>query len=255
MKFLKPFLVLSIFATGILLTTTGCDDENPEPTPGNVEFQFNYKVNGEDFTAGNVYTINGTAVSFSQANFYVGGIEMNPEQGDPVMVEGKHLLVTPSRQQHEVTELDAGQYTNMKFFLGVGLEENNQSELDFTNRSSDDPLAAQDPSMAWPWGAGYKFVRVDGMVDTDGDGTPDSSMQFHLGDPDPTDNDPKFRRDLEFTFQQNIESGDNTIEFDIDLAQLFNDIDLSTQYITHVGDNIDLANAFFANLDRAFTVK
>ncbi|MDF1866393.1 MAG: hypothetical protein P1U70_16275 [Saprospiraceae bacterium] len=253
MKFLKSFFLLTLFSTGVLLTSTGCDDDDVDPA--NIEFQFNYKVNGVDYQEGDVYDINGTAVTFTQTKFYVGGIEFTSDKGDVNAVDGLHILVDPATNGYAITELDAGNYSTLSFFLGVGLEENNQSELDFTNRPSDDPLAAQDPSMNWPWGAGYKFVRVDGLVDLDGDGTPETKMEFHLGDPDPTDQDPRFRKDLEFTLLNDMASGDNTINFNIDLAQLFIGIDLSTNYLTHVGDNIDLANAFFGNLDKVFSVE
>ena len=254
MKFLKPFLVLTFFATSILLIGTGCDDDDKAADIAKIEFNFNYNVNGATYNAGDIYMINGTAVSFDLANFYIGGIEFQPETGNPISVNGLHLLVNSDQHEFNIAEVGAGQYSMLKFFVGVGLEENNQSEEDFTVRTAGDPLAAQDPSMAWPWGAGYKFARIDGMVDTDADGVPDTGMQFHIGDPDPTDQDPKFRKSLEFDLSNDLVVGDNILEINVDLALFFQDIDLSTNFITHVGDNVDLANTFFSNFDKAFSV-
>ncbi|RMG86879.1 MAG: hypothetical protein D6714_03395 [Bacteroidetes bacterium] len=253
MKNFKKTRLFAAILIALVVSWTGCDKNNSDPAQ--VALHFDYVVNGEAFQPGKAYLIGGTAVKFDVANFYVGGIEFFPETGDSIPVSGKHLLVTPENTDHIVTTLDPGHYHQLHCFIGVDMATNNQSESDFTNRPSDDPLAAQDPSMAWSWGSGYKFIRIDGQVDTDGDGTPETPLQFHLGDPDPTDDVPKFRRDLAFVIHKDVASGDNVINIQFDLARCFQNIDLSAEYITHVGDNVTLANSFFGNLDKAFSVE
>jgi hypothetical protein len=246
---MKPFkvLFLSILATTLLFTSCDNDDDEPQIEDGTVNMMFEYKVGDEPLDMTKVYEINGTAVRFDLANFYVGGITFKPEHGDdaePVTVDGKYLLVTPDAGAQQVTDLPAGHWHEVAFHVGVDATTNSQTEEDFTSRSSDDPLALQDPPMHWNWNAGYRFVRIDGAVDTDGDGTPETDMAFHLG----TD---QMFTNLEYTIHKDIEEGDNMIHFIFDLEKAFEGIDLSTQFTTHTNNNIDLAKQLQNNLSAA----
>jgi len=244
---MKTFKLLCFALLGATVLFTGCDNDDDEPQidEGTVNMMFEYKVGEEGLDMSKIYDINGTAVQFSVANFYVGGITFKPEhgvEGDPVNVEGKYLLVKPESGGQEVTTLKTGHWHEVEFFIGVGQEENSQTTDDFTNRDADDPLAEQeDVPMHWSWNAGYIFIRFDGMVDTDGDSTPDTAMEFHLG----TD---QMRTELSYTIHKDIEAGNNMVHFQFDLEKAFEGIDLSTEYSTHTGDNLPLAQKLQANL-------
>ena len=246
MKHTKLLLLALISAT---LFFTACEDDNSEPTiqEGTVNMMFEYKVGEEAFEIGKTYTIGGTAVQIDLANFYVGGITLMPEHGDggtPVSLDGKYLLVTPDAGAQELATIETGHWHEIEFFVGVGPTENSQSESDFTNRPSDDPLAIQEPPMHWNWNAGYRFIRVDGMVDTDGDGTVETLMQFHIG----TD---AFLTNLSYEIHKDVEEGANMVHFEFDLEKAFEGIDLKTEYETHTGNNLELANKFRDNIENA----
>ncbi|MCB0571314.1 MAG: hypothetical protein KDC66_16195 [Phaeodactylibacter sp.] len=242
MKRLHLF-VLALLALGSTLYFPSCTkDEEETPVLG---MEFEYLVNGEAFDTSRVYEINGTAVQFSIANFYVGGITFESEEGKDTEMEGKYLLVTPESGMQEIGTLDAGHQHMLKYFIGVGPAENSQTDADFTGRDSDDPLSIQFPAMHWDWLSGYRFIRVDGKVDTDGDGTPDEALAFHIG----TD---AFLTNLEFTIHKDVEPGMNHLHFEFDLAKLFEGIDLPQEHETHTGNNLGLANKFKANISKAF---
>ena len=71
----SKFLLLALF----ILTTvafSACNKDD-QPTPEEkvmAGFEFDYVVDGEAYDTSKVYTINGTAVKFTIANFYVVGI-------------------------------------------------------------------------------------------------------------------------------------------------------------------------------------
>ena len=73
-------------------------------------------------------------------------------------------------------------------------------------------------------------------------------MAFHLGKD-------AFLSDISLTLHNNLETGDNDLEIAVDVAKFFTNIDLSTEFSTHVGDNIPLAEKFKANLPGAFSTK
>ncbi|MCB0577829.1 MAG: hypothetical protein KDD10_00780 [Phaeodactylibacter sp.] len=255
MKSFKLFLFVSFGITALLFS--GCKKEDNPPTDEHdhvhMGFEFNYVVDGAAYDTSTVYTINGTAVKFSIANFYLGGITFMSEEGVPTEVKDKYLLVTPTSGMQEVGELEKGHYHMARFFIGVDSVINSQSEQDFATRSEDpnDPLGVQSPSMHWNWNSGYKFIRVDGKVDTDADGVPEQAMSFHLGKNE-------MLKTLQFVTHKDVEEGhDGHMHFEFDLAKAFEGIDLSQEYFTHAlsSQEIPLATKFRDNLGSAFQYK
>ncbi|MEE9371878.1 MAG: MbnP family protein [Saprospiraceae bacterium] len=245
----KPLntLTIVVILTTLLLLINSCgNDDEPEVKQGDVEFRFNYTVNGQPLDLGQIYNVNGTAVSFKFANFYIGNIVFNPQQGAEVSLNDKFLLVTPDLTTSSVGKIDEGSYS-VRFSLGVNDAENDQSETDFLSRATDDPLAMKNPSMHWGWNGGYKYIRVDGLSDTDGDGTPETPLAFHLGNFDMFE----FISNFDYNLNSDIKEGNNIIEFEFDLAKLFIEIDISTQTDTHVFNDVDLAKIYQGNLSKA----
>lgn len=237
--------LLAVFT--LVFTACDNDDETPGIQEGTVNMMFEYTVDGVAFDTTQVYEVNGTAVKFSIANFYVGGIELIPEEGDAIAVDDKYLLVTSETGIQEVATVPAGHYHMVNFFVGVDPATNSQSEDDFTSRDADDPLAVQFPAMHWNWNSGYRFLRIDGQVDTDGDGEVDESMAFHLG------TDPMLQN-VSVTAHKDVEDGSNMLHLQFDLAKLFDGIDLSADYTTHTGNNLELAAAVRDNIPAAFSM-
>ena len=118
-----------------------------------------------------------------------------------------------------------------------------------TNRVDPDPLAEQLPSMHWSWNSGYKFIRIDGSVDTDGDGVPETGLQYHLGNNDR-------RATIQFLGQVNLDKGNNDLEFEFDIAKMFTDIDIATHFSFHTTPTeADIADTFVNNLADALSLK
>ena len=206
------FLLLLVSAT-LIFNACKSDPEEPESDIAKVNLNFGFSVDGQDLTLGDTYTINGTAVSFEIVKFYTAGINLHPEEGDHVKFDDLYLLVDPAEPTFELGEMTKGHYHMLNFKVGVLPEDNDQTEDDFTSRESDDPLAAQNPAMHWNWDAGYKFIRVDGLTDTDGDGTPETAMAFHLGKD-------AFLTDISLMMHGDLEAGENQVEVSVDLAKL-----------------------------------
>ena len=250
-RILSLFFILTVFS----ITWTSCDkDDNPTPDPDpektTLEFHFDYVVNGDALVIDDVYTLDGVAVSFNVANFYVGGLRLMNEAGEMTMLEDLYLLVKPDQTEFDLGEITSDHYHMTRFNVGILADDNDQSEDDFTMRDGNvDPLGMQLPSMHWGWNAGYRFMRVDGLVDADGDGTPESAMEFHIG----TDN---LLTEAMVMIHKEVEAEKtNIVEIQVDLAKLFTDIDLSTDNITHTGDGLELAQKVAANIPSAFSKK
>ncbi|MGH1435128.1 MAG: MbnP family protein [Lewinella sp.] len=246
MNFNKLMLALLVLSVSLY----SCDDDDVSRLDSDVAFEFDYSFAGSDFDYDQVYDLNGTAVSFQTVQFYVGGITLHPEEGDAVTADGKYLLVKPKSGAQEVMNVDKKHYHMAEFFVGVAPAENDQTADDFDTRDTEtDPLARQsDPPMNWNWNAGYIFVRIDGMVDLDGDGTPETVMEYHLGKE-------AFRRTVAKDLHTDIEDDSQTLAFGLDVAALFNDIDISQTYSVHTGDDLATSAIFADNIADAITKK
>jgi len=237
--------VLGIMMLSLLFVYACGDDEDATATL-NIAYDFN--VDGEALEFGKTYNINGSAVSFDAANFYIGGLELRQEDGSIINLTANYLLAGLNSTVSIEGEVSKSDITEANFFIGVAPDDNAQSEMDFTSRASDDPLGIKDPSMHWNWNSGYKFLRVDGDVDTDGDDAVDTGIAYHIG------SNP-FRLDRRVTEKISIDKGSNTLTFSLDLNTFFQGVDLATEIDTHTGNNMPLAERLKTNMATAITLK
>ncbi|MGB0861892.1 MAG: MbnP family protein [Saprospiraceae bacterium] len=231
------------FSTVLLLTTTvlffsSCDSD--EDISSSLDFHFHPKVGAEDFSFSKVFDINGVATQFATAQFYVHGIELELE--DETKSFENHLLVKASQMVYSLGEVAKGTIKGIKFNVGVDSINNGQTEANFTSRTSDDPLSIQSPKMHWNWNMGYIFVKLEGMFDNDGDGTPDTPFEYHVGMN-------SMLRNIDLTANKAIMGDNMELMINVDYAQFFDGIDLKTNPTTHGMNAI-----FMDNIQSAFTV-
>jgi len=74
------------------------------------------------------------------------------------------------------SDIPAGDYANFSFGLGVNAANNAKTPGDFT---SDNPLS--NAGEYWPGWESFVFYKIEGQLDTDGDGNPDQGMSLHMG--------------------------------------------------------------------------
>lgn len=247
---LKQFMLLTLLGLGFLFTFSACDEDPAERSDSDVALSFEYVVDGQDFDYDQVYDIDGVATKFYAVQFYLGGIEFQPASGDAISISD-YLLVKPGMSTDALLTLDKGSYDQLNFFIGVAPEDNDQTENDFTSRPADDPLAPQpsdQPRMHWNWNSGYIFFRIDGEVDADGDGTPETAMEYHIG----TNN---FLTNISLNLSEDIKDDASMLNIRLDVAKLFNGLDLATESISHTGDFPQRARTFADNWPTAISLK
>jgi len=236
------YLLIAFLGLGLIIFSCNEDDTPATPmvTP-QVDLQL--RVGSETLTMGNTYDINGTALQVNIAQFYMGDIELTgPETSNP----DDYFIVGTGQNSFTLPEVEIGTY-DFSFGVGVNAEINALPEDDFTSRPASDPLGVQNPSMHWSWNLGYRFMRIDGMVDTDADDIPDQAVEYHLGSD-------AFYAVLTSPNQIEFTEENSTITMRFDLGALLNGADLSTGEVTHVGDNRPLADLMLANYPQAFSI-
>ena len=154
--------------------------------------------------------------------------------------------VERNEEKKEVITLKNGNYTNVSFSIGVEADLNAQTEDDFTNRDATDPLSMQNPAMHWNWNSGYKFLRIDGLVDLDGDDIAETGLAFHLGSND-------LLKNVSIDLTKEVIAGRNNFAMTFDFEGLFDSVDFTTEYSTHTGNNPELANKVANNYSKAIS--
>ena len=172
MKYIALFL--SLFALPIAALTQS----------NNVIFTFQPMANGAPMTLNEtIFPIhNGKMVKITRAQFYLSKMALKTASGSAVPLTDVILLVNAS---DPATEYPAGAWP-ISAVSGVNLNmgvDSAHNHLDPSVYPADDPLAPQNPAMHWGWSAGYRFLAIEGEVDNDGDGVPETHFEYHsLGD-------------------------------------------------------------------------
>lgn len=201
---------------------------------------FHPMIGSQDYAANTTYTINGVAVQFTAIQFYVSGIELG--DASDFDAPDTYLLVKAGQMMYDVGEITAGTKPSLRFNVGIDSVTNH---LDPSTYEATNPLAFQSPSMHWSWDSGYIFFRIDGKVDTDADGTPDTDMQIHIGKD-------SFLTPVALTLDDEVDSESHMINIMMDFSKAFTGVDPATEYLTHTGDNPALAAKVAANIPSIF---
>ncbi len=216
----------------------------------NLELEIDYKVGSADFSYDQVYTINGIAVKFSLFQVYLSGLKVEDHDGNHKHFEEKYLLVKPTQKDYMLGSINKafGDHVHdLKFNVGIDAATNSQTTETFTSRNANDPLAAQNPAMHWSWNSGYIFIKIEGEVDTDGDGSPDTAAQWHVGLNE-------MLRPVSIEAHSDMKKGDNHIHLKLDVAKVFTGIDMTTEISTHsMGANKPIAVKVADNIATAFS--
>lgn len=200
-------------------------------------------VGSNDLALNTDYTIDGTVVQFETVNFYLDEIalmDMDMNMSDRLDTT---ILVQSGVMNYELGPITTGHKHMLGFNVGVDSVANHDDPalLDTSH-----PLSYQSPSMHWSWDNGYIFLRIDGQVDTDGDGTVETPMVFHIGKDD-------YLVPVTLMSHSDADTEDFEIRLDFDVARLFEGVDLRTENQTKTGNDPVLARKVADNIAAAFS--
>jgi len=259
MKKIKILLFLALSVSLFIFQScdnSGCMDPDslnfdPDATEddGKCEYPsldlvFDYKVGNQELVKGNTYTINGTAVSFDFVQFYVH----QPRVAKDGVMERSDETYFISFDNRSLTldNLTVGHKHMLMFGLGVDSLVNATIQPSDADLEEGAALGPQVPTMHWGWDNGYIFLKIDGQVDTDNDGTPETTMEFHIG------KNMNFKT-IAFEIHKDVLEDSEEVRISVDFAQAFAGLDLSQEYISHTGDFPNLANKVITNMTQAFS--
>lgn len=202
------------------LVIMACDkDDNPiviEDDTVNLDMTFKIEYGGEPLVMFNEYNYpSGETMTFSRFSFFLSDVGITYGDGQETLADVTYLDFTTQNSSLEganegITlnfELDANQFEDMNFTIGVNAENNAKTPADFSSSSD----LGRDAEYWGPWGS-YIFTRTEGQIDF---GEPNmSQFSLHTGSDEAR---------LDFSLDiSSLEKGkDGEIEIIIDLKDYF----------------------------------
>ncbi|GAB5537305.1 MAG: hypothetical protein Rubg2KO_35540 [Rubricoccaceae bacterium] len=274
----RALRTLGAAACGLALLS-GCD---ATPDTAMLTLNVDPMAGGSALQAGQPFQVDGRTGQLDVARLYLSDITLLHEDGREVTLTADPITVRAREQddteiQHTVTdryvlvagdagrtsvslgEVPSGMYTGVRFMLGVdGLD----NRIAMEDAPATHPLAAQTPSMHWNWNSGYVFLRMDGLLDIDGDGTPDPAA----GDPGSADSG-QWRlhlgltanaRTIELTQDFEIDGGEmESLDLEVDFAKFVTSTDYSVagNRFCMTGGCANVVDVAKANVSSAFSLQ
>lgn len=184
MKNLKKYLMLAAFSVAFV----GCsddDDSTPAPiTSNNVTLAFNNTFADQPIVLGT--TTNTSAAGqdhrFDELKYVISNIRLVKADGTEVPYNVDNLdsgativnQAVPASLSYVLSSIPEGEYSQIKFGLGVRVELNDLDEFSFPTFYA--AAGANDTQMMWDWGTGYRFTKIEGVYGADND-----EMSIHTG--------------------------------------------------------------------------
>lgn len=250
----KIFQLSSILLALTALTFTSCKkDTAEEPTPSseqNIMFHIHSNAGAHEANYDSTFqTASGRKFTISDYRMYISNIVLIKNDGSELPITGKVLLTDPETEEYPLGMVPVGNYKGFRFTLGLDSATNHS---DPSTYASSNPLSVQTPSIHWSWNSGYIFWKVEGKVDTTvaQNGPVDVDYFYHIGMDD-------FKRQIDFSTEAfSVISGqDQMIHMEFDLLEALNNVDMTTEIMTHTMDNMPLATKIANNWQAAFSVE
>lgn len=225
-----------IFTPVILLTLaffTECKKPETKDTAScDIEFTLGYSKNELQFNHTYPYG-SGMNIQFSLLKFYAGNFYFERADGTRENFTDKYLILEEGRYSGQIGELKAGSYVKAGIGYGVNENRNTQNGADAqvaTDYPQDDALNPA-ADMYWGWAQGYIFMKLEGRIDVDGNGSfgdsNDILFSYHPG------NDELYRA-FEYTLDFSPEAGKSyTIAANLDVNTLIHNCDFIAVQFAH----------------------
>lgn len=177
MNKLTNYLALSVLS----LTVLSCTKDGDNAVANNVTLQFNNMVKDKAIVLGDAADANATVNTsaegqvhqFSELKYVISNIRLVKADGNEIpyhindLDKGATVVdqAKPQSLAYVLANVPAGEYSQLKFGLGVTPGLNTLDEVRFPNFYAE--AGANDTKMHWEWGAGYRFTKIEGFYDTD----------------------------------------------------------------------------------------
>jgi hypothetical protein len=179
--YIHALLALSSFLI-VSCSNDDMDDADKLTGSGEISVKFDNGYNGNDLVLGtaNAANTNGESITVTRFSYIVSNFRLVNKEGEEYTFpkdEG-YFIINQEEESDEVSlpEIPAGEYTTLKFGIGVDQEKYLQGAEGQGNFLT----LAEESNMMWSWQAGYKFLNFEGTF-TSQTVTEPTDFKIHMG--------------------------------------------------------------------------
>ncbi|WP_179319545.1 MbnP family protein [Winogradskyella helgolandensis] len=187
MKNLKTY----ILSAAVLVAFMSCSsDDEDNRVANNVTLEFNNTFGNTPIVLGDATSTSATVNTsdagqthhFEELKYVISNIRLIKADGTEIPYNVNDLdngatVVNQANSEtlsYVLSEIPVGDYTEIKFGLGVRSDLNTLDQVSFPNFYNN--AGSNETEMHWEWGTGYRFTKLEGFYDTD-----NKTLSFHSG--------------------------------------------------------------------------
>ena len=186
---IQPIIICLIlmFVFSCKKDKTNNDDIPNNTNNGSVMIRFKGKVDNRNFLLNETYKhVKGWDYRLELVKFYISDIVFTDDKGIDFALDTVAFIDFYENHLDSNTtgallalELPEGTYTSLSFLIGVDSASNHS---DPSTYSTDHPLSNY-KGTHWDWNSGYRFVMIEGKMDTttNSSGTLSHGFSYHVG--------------------------------------------------------------------------
>lgn len=231
----------------------GNTDETCIYEPKQISLTVSPNFGGEAFNVEDTLDINdGRPIIINYFGVYLSNLSFKENAEEEYIAWGNNdvMLAKDGQLTMDAVYLNKSQITGFSFDIGVDTAIYSDDPTDTTQVPTSSPLALQLPSMYWGWAGGYRFVSVEGMVDTSAakDGSQMAPFEFHCGLP---------ANLKSMTIEENINASGNEIDLELalDIRTLFEGVDFENDDLVIHNGMHPVTVKMMNNALNAFTIQ
>lgn len=232
----------------ILLILSSCGDDTTD-----VSMNFKLKYDNEPLVMLEDYTYpDGRTIRFTRISFYLSEIEALDQNNNTTLLKDAEMfnfsalnddvMSAESGYTYTIKNAPVSDINGLRFNIGLSPTLNGLTPIDFDN---DHALA--NSGEYWAGWKSYVFVKFEGLIDLDNNGSAESTFALHLGSNE-------IMRSVEFVDPN--QSGETAeFNFEIDVENVFNNgvtYDIVETTNIHSLNQINEANFLIDNFTQAF---
>lgn len=247
--------ISSLLLMLLVVILAGCGDD--DAGSGSLKLNFKLKYGDQSLVMFEPYTYpTGQKMTFSRFSFYFADAQLKSGSNYTGIHEISYHTLTNSHTgaaaaakgyDYTIPNIKAGNYTSLKFALGVPKVSNDKTPADFANSH-----VLSNQAEYWSGWKSYVFTKTEGLIDFDGDGTMESGYALHTGANEAL-------RTIELPVNLTIAEGkESTLNITIDLKKEFGSnpvYDIVTNPQIHSISQAAQVKQLIDNLATAFSVE
>lgn len=208
-----------VIITLVMAAVWSCKNDDAAALAGTVNLVFANKVGDQALSLNSETYTNQSGETYRvlELKYIISNIVFIAANGDEYVVPQQDSYFVINQESSasltvSIPEIDGKKYTGIRFGFGV-----DQSNYPLNGVNNFIPLAEEN-DMLWSWSAGYKFIKFEGVFNTDS--SPEAPFLIHVGSHGTTlDN----YKEISLSFVNPITVNDNTqeVQLGFNVAKIF----------------------------------